>query len=346
MAAATAVAFATAARAEPATRTYSQAMADGARQMIAKDSHAAVLSFRAALKARPNDPRALTELSWAAFVAGEFDAAAQAAEEASYYTQDSRLQAMAYYNLGRAEDARGATAEAEFAYSASLNLRDNAEVRARLKRLGTALLAPHRLAGPFAKPEDFCSASCEVERDVSPHWGGAQALAAPFRDAVTLDVAAADDYPFVSIAVELDSGWYVLPAIGRAVWGHGGEHNAKVRMVGQWLVVDWRARVGRWGYSEVNSMFVCGLAGRQTSCVGPLVYKQAEEVDRCGKDADCHVRSVYSVRFNCRLDLRGDGFEFSRDPSEIEAAEGDDIKLPRRDICDLLPIAGKHTLKF
>ena len=72
----------------------------------------------------------------------------------------------------------------------------------------------------------------------------------------------------------------------------------------------------------------------------------AEEVDRCGKKADCTVRNVYSVRFNCRLDLRGDVVEFTRDPGEIETIEGIDTKLPRRDICDLLPIAGKHTLRF
>jgi hypothetical protein len=50
--------------------------------------------------------------------------------------------------------------------------------------------------------------------------------------------------------------------------------------------------------------------------------------------------------FRCRVDLRGDVVEFTRDPSEIEMVEGIDTELPQPDICDALPIAGKHTLTF
>ncbi len=345
-AAAMLVALATSAHAEPAARTYPQAMADGARQMAANEVRAAVTSFQAALDARPKDPRALAELSWASLLAGDFPAAARAANLATYYTQDPRLQAMAYYNLGRAEEALGATADAEAAYAASLDLRDNPELRARLKHLAPALLAPHRLAGPFAKPEDFCATPCQVDREVSPRWSGTDALAAPFRDAVKIDVDDPENYPLVSIAVELDDGWYILPGIGRAPRGHGGAHRAGLRMVGRRLVVDWNAEVGRFGHHDVSAIFVCGLIGKQPSCVGPLVFWQAEEEDRCGKDPDCTIRNVYSVRFSCRINLRGDVVEFTRDPSEFEMIEGIVTKLPRPDICDALPIAGKHTLTF
>jgi len=314
--------------------------------MAAKDFLAAAKSFKAALDARPDDPRALAELSWASFLAGDFAAAAQAAWSATYYTRDPRLQAMAYYNLGRAREALGAIADAEAAYAASLDLRDNPEVRTRLKHLAPALLAPHRLAGPFARPEDSCKSPCQVDRDVSPRWSGAAGLASPFRDAVKIDVDDRDRYPLVSIAVELTDGWYVLPTIGRAARGHGGGHRAELRMVGHRLVVDWGAEVGRFGHNEVSASFVCGLAGEQPSCVGPLVYRQADEVDRCAKKPDCTVRNVYSVWFRCRVDLRGDVVELTRDPSEVEMIEGIDTVLPRPDICDALPIAGKHTLTF
>ena len=340
------VALTASAHAEPTTRTYSQAMAEGARQMAAKDSRAAAASFQAALDARPDDPRALAELSWASFLARDFAAAAKAASRATYYTRDPRLQAMAYYNLGRASEALGATADAEAAYAASLDLRDNPEVRTRLKHLAPALLAPHRLAGPFARPEDSCTSPCKVDRNVSPRWNGAAGLASPFRDAVKLDVDDPDGFPLVSIAVELTDGWYVLPAIGRAAQGHGGQHSAALRMAGHRLVVDWNAAVGRFGHDDVSAIFVCGLAGKQPSCVGPLVFRQAEEVDRCGKQPDCTIRNVYSVRFRCRIDLRGDVVELTRDASEIERVEGIDTALPRPDICDALPIAGKHTLTF
>ena len=334
------------AHAEPAARAYSQAMAEGARQMAGKAFRAAATSFQAALDARPDDSRALAELSWASFLTNDFAGAARAAWRATYYTQNPRLQATAFYNLGRASEALGATADAEAAYAASLDLRDNPEVRARLKHLASALLAPHRLVGPFARPEDSCKSPCEVDRDVSPRWSGAAGLVSPFRDAVKIEVEDPDNYPLVSIAVELTDGWYVLPAIGRAARGHGGQHRAELRMVGQRLVVDWNEEVGRFGHNDVSAIFVCGLAGNQPSCVGPLVFRQAEEVDRCAKMPDCTIRNVYSVRFRCRVDLRGDVVELTRDLSKIEMVEGIDTVLPRPDICDALPIAGKHTLTF
>src|ERR1043166_7249251 len=97
--------------AEPAARTYAQAMADGARQMAKNDARAAIASFNAALEARPMDLRATSELSWAHVVAGEFDAAALAANEVVHESRDPQLLAMAFYNLGRAEEARGAPVE-------------------------------------------------------------------------------------------------------------------------------------------------------------------------------------------------------------------------------------------
>jgi hypothetical protein len=344
--AAVAVMAAAAARAEPAARTYPKAMADGARQMAANDVRAAASSFQAALAVRPDDPRALAELSWASFLAGDFAAAARAANLATYYSQDRRLRAMAYYNLGRATEALGAVVDAEVAYAASLDLRDNPEIRARLKHLTPALLAPHRLAGPFARPEDSCKTSCEVDREVSPRWSSTAALAAPFQDAVKIGTEDPESYPMASIALELVDGWYVLPAVGRAVRGHGGQHRAELRMVGQRLVVDWSAAVGRFSHEDTSSIFVCGLAGEHPSCVGPLVFAQAEEVDRCAKQPECTIRNVYSVRFRCRIDLRGDIVELTRSPGEIETVGGIDTELPRPDICDALPVAGNHALTF
>lgn len=161
-----------------------------------------------------------------------------------------------------------------------------------------------------------------------------------------IDTDDPESYPMVSIALGLADGWYVLPAVGRAARGHGGQHRAGLRMVGQRLVVDWTAAVGRFGPDDASAIFVCGLSGEHPSCVGPLVSAQAEEVERCGKKIDCTIRNVYSVRFRCRLDLRGDVVELTRDPDEIQQVEGIDTVLPRPDICDALPLAGKYTLAF
>jgi hypothetical protein len=341
------MALAASARAEPPARTYSQAMADGARQMAGKDTRAAVASFQAALAARLDDPRALSELSWAQLVSGDFDAAAQAADRAIYQSRDPQLLAMAYYNLGRAEEARGAPVEAELAYAASLNRRDNPEVRARLDQLAPALLALHRLAGPLSRPEDFCKPRCKVEREAGSRWSGAAGLDAPFLDAVKLDVEdPAEGYPVVSIAVKLADGWYVLPAIGWAAGGHGGQHSADVRMVDGRMVVDWNASVGRFGHTDVSATYVCGLAGTQPSCVGPLVSHQARNINHCAQDPDCRIRDINRVTFSCRIAVHGDVVELGRDPAKIKTFEFEDNELPRADICDALPIAGKHALKF
>ncbi len=155
------------------------------------------------------------------------------ADQAVYFARERLLRAMAYYNEGRACEALGEPAAAQIAYAASLDLRDNREVRARLKHLAPAVLSPHGLAGPFVRPEDFCQAACEVERDVSLHWSGAAALTAPFRDAVKLDVEQPDGgYPLVGVALQLDDGWHVLPGIGEGVRGHGGFHSAELKMAG------------------------------------------------------------------------------------------------------------------
>src|SRR5882724_3482967 len=100
------VAVASAAWAEPAARSYQQAMAEGARRMAAKDFSAAVAAFRAALAVRADDARALSELSVASFSAGDFVAAKHAASSAAYEAHDPRLRAMAYYNAGRAAEAQ------------------------------------------------------------------------------------------------------------------------------------------------------------------------------------------------------------------------------------------------
>src|SRR5262245_56011131 len=115
------------ARADPAP-TYAQAMAEGARKLAARDARGAAASFRAALAARRDDPRALTELSWASLLAGDAAAAVQPAAYATYYARDTRMRAAAYYNLGRAHEALGHAVDAQAAYMASLTLRDLPEI--------------------------------------------------------------------------------------------------------------------------------------------------------------------------------------------------------------------------
>jgi hypothetical protein len=335
-------------RAEPRPLTYAEALADGARRMAANDVRGAVVAFQAALTARADDPRALSELSWASFLAGDLAAAGNAAALATYFAREPALRAMAFYNLGRVNEALREFVDAQGSYAASLALRDNREVRVRLKHLAPALLASHRLAGPFARPEDFCPTACEIERDPSPRWGGAAAISAPFRDAVKLDIPPAEDgWPRVAVALQLGDDWYVLPDLGAAAGGHGGCHGVELEMAGSRLVVHWHSEVGRFSHSDDRAMYVCGVgAAKQPSCVGPLVLEQREYTDHCGKDIDCTPRSTTGVWFNCRAEFHGDVIDVEPQTAKIEVDEYSDWVLPRPDACDALPISGKHTLRF
>lgn len=341
-------------RAEPApsspATSHREAMAEAERHVAAKDYRAAEKAYQAAVAANRNDVRAYGELAWVSLLAGDFDVAGSAAGIAAYDELEPRRRAMAFYNLGRAAEAVAQPVEAMSAYAASLALRDNAEVRQRLKSLAPGVLAPHRLAGPFARPEDGCKARCDVVREVGPHWGGGAGVAAPFRDAVKLVTDNPDSYPTVSIALQLGDDWYVLPAIGFAVGGHGGEHQASVHMVGARLIVDWSSVVGRFGHDADHALHVCGLGGNgRPSCVGPIVVEKRTFADHCAKDLDCTVPSTYGVWFRCRANVAGDVLEVSRDPSPIDVVdlvEPSRLTLPRKDACDALPIFGKHALTF
>jgi hypothetical protein len=83
----------------------------------------AVVELEAALEAIPLDGRALSELGWAAFAAGDYDRARAATTAAVRVAGDFRVKAASLYNLGRIAEAKGDRAGAVRAYAASLGLR-------------------------------------------------------------------------------------------------------------------------------------------------------------------------------------------------------------------------------
>jgi hypothetical protein len=109
----------------------------------------AVKQFEAALKAMPDDPRALAEMGWAAFQAGDSAKARAAETKALGRTADPALRAAALYNLGRIAEAGGDRAAAERHYRDSLALRPSATVEKRLAGLGAP---PPKPATPEPPP--------------------------------------------------------------------------------------------------------------------------------------------------------------------------------------------------
>jgi tetratricopeptide (TPR) repeat protein len=357
-----AAASASSASAEPAVTPYPQSMADGARRIAAKDFAGAVLAFRAALDARPLDGRALSELSWASFLAGDFAAAEVSASKASWAAKDPQLRAMAFYNLGRADEALGRLSAAQVAYSRSLDLRDNPEVRGHLKGLGAALLTPHSLAGPFGAPDEFCKRPCEVVPDIDQQVdksgeaivdlaGNAQHDAKPPFVSVAKIITEAPDpdrsYPIANLAIQVGASWYVLPDVGQAPRGHGGSHAIDIAMVGPRLVATWTANIGRFGHVDELATIVCGVgASQRPSCVGPIISDWSETVDHCIKAENCTTRPTFIAGFHCLAQLRGDVLQLTRSPWKLNNYDEGIQVGPRADACEALPTFGKHTLVF
>ena len=106
----------------------------------------AFAAYERALAIDPSSPRLRCETGYAAFRAGRLEEADRYVSEARRALPDLRTTpermrvplAMCLYNAGLVHEARGRTAEAREAYEASLSLRPNDTVRARLDALGPA----------------------------------------------------------------------------------------------------------------------------------------------------------------------------------------------------------------
>jgi hypothetical protein len=116
--------------------TYKQQLSAGRKAAKAAKWADAITAFEAALVAIPGDDRALGELSWAAFSAGDFAKARTSGKASVLGSTDPKIKAASLYNLGRVEEADGKLPAAALLYKQSLALRDNKTVKARLDALG------------------------------------------------------------------------------------------------------------------------------------------------------------------------------------------------------------------
>jgi hypothetical protein len=109
----------------------------------------AVVELQAALEVIPDDPRASSELGWAAFQAGDYVTARRANSLAARASGDVEVKASALYNLGRLAEATSDRDAAVAYYRDSLALRPSKTVEARLASLGTPLAATNAAAQPL-----------------------------------------------------------------------------------------------------------------------------------------------------------------------------------------------------
>lgn len=134
-------------------------IAEGRKLARAKDWPGAAKAFERAVATAPDDVHALADLGWSAFQAGDLARAEQVNKRALAHAKDPKTRAPILYNIGRVAEARGDKDAAKKAYTESLALRDNAEVKSRLASLGGAGNDATGLTCPqsFASNTELCA---------------------------------------------------------------------------------------------------------------------------------------------------------------------------------------------
>lgn len=181
-----------AATAKPPTITPEQRAAYrrhlAAGRELARDAkwRDAAAEFDKALEAVPMDGRALSELGWASFQAGDFERARDANRKSVLASGDAAVKAASLYNLGRVAEATKDPDTAARHYRESLKLRANQTVRERLAKLGKPPVEDWRIdqsqipcAGPMsldalcaclekARADQYQGGEFSCERDIDP----------------------------------------------------------------------------------------------------------------------------------------------------------------------------------
>ncbi|MGZ3474097.1 MAG: tetratricopeptide repeat protein [Polyangiales bacterium] len=112
---------------------YQNALKKGRKLTLAKDWDGAIASFDDALKAMPDDARALSERGYAKLLAKRWDAARIDLDKAQKRTTDRGLQAQIWYNLGLVEEGKGDAEAAKQAFAKSNELRPTDAAKKKLE---------------------------------------------------------------------------------------------------------------------------------------------------------------------------------------------------------------------
>jgi len=114
---------------------YDDLLRSGSEHVSAKQWPQAISDLQAALRTRPKDATALSELSFALLMTKKIDQAQRTAEDAVKFASTSDVKASGIFQLGRVAEARSRSADAMEHYLASLKLRHSDETVFRLYHL-------------------------------------------------------------------------------------------------------------------------------------------------------------------------------------------------------------------
>jgi hypothetical protein len=296
---------------DPRSASYDAAMAEGWAR-ARKDDHAgAVVAFKAALVARPDDEPALAELGWSAFLAGDLDLAASSSERALARTTNSARQATLLYNLGRIEEARGGSSRALVYYLRSMHARRTDQAANRVWALSPALLrdswVPHFLGGPhptlpaWLKDTIFRDAPYRELQSVPLGAPGAPIIEA------RVVVLGINGRPDPAIAVRTADGWFVHLMMEEFDQLYGVQISRldapdqrprfMVRVVGAWAIRTEKPLQRACAEQEI----VCGVGeSNLPSCTPPIPLRSG----RCDLDAQGRPPVQDQIRWRWSLDVK------------------------------------------
>ena len=289
-----------------ADSVYKAALSRG-RQSLASGYYAeAVQGFEAAIRARPDDVVALSELGWAALMSGDATRARTATTTALSRPQAPRLRAATLYNLGRVEEANGNAQAAVNAYRQSLALRQNSEVTGRLAAVdpstsATAALHVQQLYGPVASLDAFCKRTkkdpkevCSANFPSSEHFEQHETMEEPPCSMISALVMSLrtpkSEVNRCILGIQTREGWYgmelhsdngcsptMLDATGS---GKGRPSMLALRILNFPAVIDNAGKSNeRWrGYYQ-EWFYLCGVgATKKPSCMGPVDLGRIQQI--------------------------------------------------------------------
>lgn len=328
-------------------KAYAKALKQGRTLIDAGKAAEAAAAFRQAEAARPGDPVALSELSWAAFKAGDLAGARKAAEESVKSSETNPgLTGATLYNLGRVDEQEGDKAAAIDDYQRSYRARPHRVVAKRLRALGAEVPKSEwratLLKGPYKTVREFCEANGTPNpdwlQDSYCSWKGdnPNQADAPYHSSLapggfdTIEwLKAGDldhDLPSVGLIFKRDDGLWVLPYFAIRGNRHGWYIDSFADEHGR-LVIHSSWDEGRWAMEKGKTITVCGAGtSGKPSCysVGLFSSFQGDEETRDQFDP-------FEIDLNCAATLTSD----SR------------LLITAKDkTCQSSGLLGEHTLVF
>lgn len=113
---------------------FKEHLREGRKLVQAKKYKEGLEVFEKARVIDPNNARILSEIGWAAYLAGDYERAIQANNDSVRFAKQDKLKGASLYNLGRVAEAQKDLNRAVDYYERSLTYRENKTVRAHLAK--------------------------------------------------------------------------------------------------------------------------------------------------------------------------------------------------------------------